>query len=113
MMFPLTPQVQMGILQHQVELLQQQMNVISRSNSTFTSADPVFPSVNIVPSASQNTIPIHSVTQQSTTVHTPLTTVQYNSQHKLVCDISTDETSTSSQVHSCMYDSAWTVLVLY
>ena len=99
-MFPLTPQAQMGILQHQVELSQQQIDVASRSNLTFTSAGPVFSSVNTVPSTSQNTIPIHSVTQQSTTVHTPVTTVQCNSQQKLVCDISTDETSTLSQVHS-------------
>ena len=100
MMFPPTLEAQMGALQHQVELLQQQMNVASRSSLTFTPAGPVFSSVNIVPSPSQNTIPIHSITQQSTTVHTPVTTVQYNSQQKLVYDISTDQTSTSSQVHT-------------
>ena len=100
MMFPLTLEAPMGTLQHQVVLSQQQIDVTSRNSLTFTSAGPVFSSVNIAPSASHNTIPIHSVTQQPTTVHTPVTTVQYNSQQKLLCDISTDETLSSSKVHS-------------
>ena len=115
MMFPLTLDVQMRTLQHQVELLRQQIDVTSRNSLTFTSAGPVFSSVNITPSTSHNTIPIHSVTQQPTTVHTPVTTVQYNSQQKLLCDISTDETSTSSKVHSyvCLIMLGLHVLVPY
>ena len=98
MMFLPKLEAPMGTLQHQVDLSQQQIYVTSRSSLTFSSAGPVFSSVNTAPSTSHNRIPIHSVTQQPTTVHTPVTTVRYNSQQKLLCDISTDETSTSSQV---------------
>ena len=100
MMFPPTLEAPMGTLQHQIDLSQQQIDVTCRNNLTFSSAGPVISSVNIAPSTSHNTIPIHSVTQQSTIVHTPVTTVRYNSQQKLLCDISTGETSTSSQVHN-------------
>ena len=112
-MYSLTPQAQMGILQHQVELLQQQIDVVSRNSLTFTSAGPDFSSVNIAPSTSQNTILIHSVTQQSATTHTPVTAVQYNSQQKLHCDISTDGASTVSQVHSCTYSFGWHVTLYH
>ena len=99
-MFPPTPQSQMETLQPQVEL-SQQIDVECRSNLTLTSADHILSSVNNAPITSQNAISICSVTPKPTTLHTPMTTVQYhsyNQQQELLCDNAADESSTSSQV---------------
>ena len=79
MMFPQVQNSQRETLQHQVCLSQQKISTVSRSNLTFTSDGPVFSSVNIPHLTSQFSGPTYSVTLQSTTVHTTVSTVQYNS----------------------------------
>ena len=89
-MFQLAQQVQMGTLQPTVHYPQQKtVDVVSTSSLSFTSVSPVFSSVNITHSVSQTLTPTYS--------HTPKTAEQ---QQNLLCDNSTKETSTSSQV--CM-----------
>ena len=93
-------QAQMGALQPQLQFPQQQIDdVVSRSGLIISSTSSGFSSVNIVSAASQSSPPTYVHAPQPTTVHIPVTTVQYNSQQKLLCDISTDETSPSSQVY--------------
>ena len=70
---------QRELSQCQVCLSKQQTSTVLRSDLIFTSAGPVFSSVNIPHLTSQFSIPTYSVTPQSTTMHTTVTTVQYNS----------------------------------
>ena len=79
MMYPQARNSQRETLQHQVCLSQQKLSTVSRSNLTFTSAGPVFSSVNISYLTSQTSIPTYLVAPRSTTAHATVTTVQHNS----------------------------------
>ena len=100
-----TQQAQMGALQPQVQFPQQQIhNVVCRSSLITSATSPAFSSVNIVSTTSQSLVPICSLTTQSTTLPTPVTTcvVQYdnhNEQQKLHCN-STIPTISSSSLSS-------------
>ena len=73
------PQVQMGTSHPQVQLPQQQIGDVGfRSGPLFTSPAAVCSSNTLVPSTSQPSVTLCSHTSQSTAVHTPVTTVQYN-----------------------------------
>ena len=111
------PQVQMGTSHPQVQLPQQQIGDVGfRSGSLLTSPAAVCSSNTLVPSTSQPSVTLCSHTLQSTTVHTPVTTVQYNQQQKLLYDnipsitttssssSSTSSSSSSSQVHTHKVD---------
>ena len=97
-----TQQAQMGALQSQVQFLQQQIdNVMCRSSLITSTTSPTFSSVNIVSTTSQSLVPICSLTPQSTTLPTPVTTcvVQYdnhNEQQKLLRNSTIDTISLSS-----------------
>ena len=102
------PQVQMGTSHPQVQLPQQQIGDVGfRSGPLFTSPATVCSSNTLVPSTSQPSATSCSHTPQSITVHTPVTTVQYNQQQKLLYDnmpnITTTSSSSSSQVATCTY----------
>ena len=108
------PQVQMGTSHPQVQLPQQQIGDVGfRSGPLFTSPAAVCSSNTLVPSTSQPSVTLCSHTLQSTTVHTPVTTVQYNQQQKLLNDNTPSITTSSSssspssshvQVHTHMVD---------
>ena len=90
------PQVQIGTSHPQVQSPQQQIGDIgSRSSPSFTSHATVCSSNTLVPSTSQPSVALYSHTPQSTAVHTPMTTVQYNQQQKLLYDNTSSITTTS------------------
>ena len=96
-----TQQAQMETSHLQLQVPQQQIGDVR----LFTSAGPVISSRTLVPSTLQTTVALCSHTPQSTTVHTPMTTVQYSQQQQLLCDnstITTSSSSSSSQVHTHM-----------
>ena len=103
------PQVQMRTSHPQVQLPQQQIGDVGfRSGPLFTSPAAGCSSNTLVPSTSQPSVTLCSHTPQSTTVRTPMTTVQYNQQQKLLYDntpsitttcSSSSSSSSSSQVH--------------
>ena len=73
-----TQQAQMGALQPQVQFPQQQVdNVVCRSSVITSTTSPAFSSVNIVSTTSQSLVPICSLTTQSTTLPTPVTTCAF------------------------------------
>ena len=90
------PQVQMGTSHPQVQLPQQQIGDVGfRSGPLFTSPAAVCSSNTLVHSSSQPSVTLYSHTPQSTAVHTPMTTVQYNQQQKLLYDNTSSITTTS------------------
>ena len=112
-----TQQAQMGALQPQVQLPQQQVdNVVCRSSVITSTTSPAISSVNIVSTTSQSLVPICSLTLQSTTLPTPVTTcvVQYdnhNEQQKLLCSSTTNTISSSSSLSSSSSSSSITTEV--
>ena len=95
-------QTQMRALQLQMQFPQQQIdNVVCRSSLITSTTSPAFSSVNIVSTTWQSLVPICSLTPQSTTLPTPVTTcvVQYdnhNEQQKLLYSSTTNTISSSS-----------------
>ena len=95
------PQVQMGTSHPQVQLPQQQIGDVGfRSGPLFTSPAAVYSSNTLVPSTSQPSVTLCSHTPQSTAVHTPMTTVPYNQQQKLLYDNTPSITTSSSSSSS-------------
>ena len=103
------PQVRMGTSQPQVQLSQQQIGDVGfRSGPLFTFPAAVCSSTTLVHLTSQPSVTLCSHTPQSTTVHTPVTTIKYNQQQKLLYDntpsiTTTSSSSSSSQVATCTY----------
>ena len=116
------PQVQMGASHSQVQLPQQQSgDVRFRSGPLFTSPVAVCSSNTLVPSTPQPSVTLCTHTPQSTTVHPPVTTVQYNQQQTLLYDNTPSITTTissssssSSQVHTHMvdYDQSYNIIFI-
>ena len=93
------PQVQMGTSHPQVQLPQQQIGDVGfRSGPLFTSPAAVYSSNTSVHSTSQPSVTLCSHTPQSTTLHTPVTTVLQR--QKLLYDNTPSITTTSSSSSS-------------